>query len=264
MGTNNHSGDRQRSSEVSHKKQGRSHADLTSAWVNLSPDDERELLIALVGNTFGDQPQQHIDVIRASRSRFARKFVRMAGIKITDNVLEIGSGCGFGTRLLAEKAARVEACDISPAYLAYAQKECADLENIEFSRIRSRSLAGFDDDSIDAVVSVSVFIHLNLYDMYWYFREIVRVLKADGRLCFDFADSDKLFQSDLLRPKNGRARATFFTEQAEHYLDDPKQLFQLMQWNSRHGIINVADHCGLRYVRRRGDRLLFKKQSVDR
>ncbi len=264
MGINKQSDNSQPIRKNSQQLQVRTSVTSGSAWVDLSPDDERQLLLALVGNTFGDQPQQHVKVIRASRSRFARKFVRMAAIKKTDTVMEIGSGCGFGTRLLAEKAARVLACDISPAYLAYAEKECAKLANIEFSRIHSRSLASFEDSSIDAVVSISVFIHLNLYDMYWYFREIVRVLKAGGRLCFDFADSDKLFRPDMLRPKNSHARATFFTEQAEHYLGDPKQLFQLMQWNSMHGIVNVAENCGLRYVRRRGDRLLLKKQSADR
>ncbi len=232
-----------------------------SAWIDLSPDDERELLIALVGNTFGDQPQQRIDAIRASRIRFARRFIRLARIKKQDRVLEIGSGCGFGTRLLAEKADRVSACDISPAYLAFAQKECAGIQNIEFAQIRSRSLAGFDDSSVNVVVSISVFIHLNLYDIYWYFREIVRVLKPGGRVCFDFADEDKLFRRDWLQPKNGKSRAAYFLEQAEHYLDDPHRLFQLMQWNSMYGVINVAQQCGLQFVRRRSDRLLFSKTT---
>ncbi len=236
-------------------------SDRPSAWVDLSIDDERELLFALVGNTFGDQPEQRIDAIRSSRMRFARRFVRMAGVKKQDSVLEIGSGCGFGTRLLADKAGRVAACDISPAYLAFARKECTGLHNIEFTQIRSRSLAAFDNASMDAVISISVFIHLNLYDIYWYFREINRVLKPDGRVCFDFADADKLFRRDWLQPGNAKSRAGFFSEQAEHYLDDPYRLFQLMQWNSMYGIINVGRECGLQFIRRRSDRLLFRKAT---
>jgi len=235
--------------------------DQISAWVDLPESDERALLIGLIGHSFGDQPQQHLEAIRASRVRFARRFVRMAKVKKQDVVLEIGSGCGFGTSLLAEKAGQVMACDISPAYLAFAKKQCAGLQNIQFNQIRSRSLAGFDDNSVDVAVSISVFIHLNLYDIYWYFRELSRVLKPDGRLCFDFADSEKLFQRSWLSAKTNQSRNQVFVEQAEYYLDEPQSLFQLMQWNSTYSIINIAQQCHFQFIRRRGDRLLFKKLS---
>ncbi len=234
-----------------------------AAWVDLPADDQHQLLLALVGTTFGQQPEQQLKLIRASRARFARRFVRMAAVSKHHTVLEIGSGCGFGTRVLAAKATRVLACDISPAYLSYARHECADLNNIEFIQTHSRSLTVLADQSVDVVISISVFIHLNLYDIYWYCREIARVLKPEGRLCFDFADSDKLFRRDWLRPANGRSRDHFFVEQAGHYLDGPTDLPQLMQWNSLRGILNVARRCGLRLVRRRSDRLLFKKMPAE-
>lgn len=235
-------------------------ANQSEAWVDLSPDDERELLVALIGNTFGEQPEQQIETIRESRKGFANRFANMAKIKQSDTVLEVGSGCGFGTRVLSEKASQVWACDISPAYLAFASKECADLKNIKFRQIKSRCLSEFGDNSVDVVVSISVFIHLNLYDMYCYFKEFSRVIRTGGYVCFDFADSDKLFRRDWLRPKNGDSRKVFFKEQVEHYRNDPKNLFQLMQWNSKRGIINIAQACGFKFIRRRSDRLLFIKQ----
>ena len=83
-----------------------------NAWVDLGTDDVRELLVALVGYRFGHQPEKRLDEIRKERFSFMEKFINMAGIVSSDTVLELGSGCGFGTRALAQKAAKVIACDI--------------------------------------------------------------------------------------------------------------------------------------------------------
>src|SRR5207253_9333425 len=86
---------------------------------------------------------------------------------------------------------------ISPAYLSLAAKECSDLDNVTFHLIQSRNLSFLERDAVDVVCSTAVFIHLNLYDIFWYFSEFARVVKPGGRVWIDIADSESL---DLCGP----------------------------------------------------------------
>lgn len=171
-------------------------------------------------------------------------------------VIELGSGCGFGTAAIARHASEVIACDISPAYLEFARHECANLSNVQFQVITSHCLSPVDDRSVDAVISMAVFIHLNLYDIYHYFMEFSRVLKPAGKVLIDFADMNRLFGRI---PKRGQDQQ--FLSHAGFYRDDPNALAGLMQWNSARGIKGVAKSAGFRFVKRRGHKLLFKLQA---
>ena len=223
------------------------------AWVGLDIENIREMLIALVGFRFGDEPEKHITEIRRERQAYADGFLKLAGVNANDMVLELGSGCGFGTRALALKAGTVLACDISEAYLSFARQELDDLDNIQFHHVASRDLSPIAENSIDKVISISVFIHFNLYDIYLYFTEFRRILKKGGRVVFDFADSHRL---------NGGIRSKVlidqFLEHAPYYRDVPSNLPGLVQWNSARGIRGAAKLAGFRQVRRRGHRLLFE------
>lgn len=224
------------------------------AWVDLSEEDFRDMLISLIGYRFGREPEKHLEEIRAERSQYIGKFMKMAGVRPTDTVLELGSGCGFGTRVLAQRAGRVLACDISPAYLSVAKKELRDLDNVEFHLVNSRDLSEIADDSVDKVLSVSVFIHFNLYDIHLYFKEFKRILKENGKVVFDFADQHRM--AGRLKLKNLEAQ---FLEHVKFYGQDPSKLPGLVQWNSARGIENAARLAGFKKIKRRGHRLLFRR-----
>ena len=226
----------------------------TQAWVDLDQDDVRRMLISLVGHRFGDRPEEHLDEIRADRSLYAYRFIRMAGIGSDDRVLDLGSGCGFGTAVIAKHAGQVIACDISPAYLEFARRECAELDNIQFEQITSRALSPLQDRSIDKVISMAVFIHLNLYDIHLYFGEFSRILKPGGKVLIDFANQNRLFS----RAPN-RSQDQQFLAHAGFYRDDPTSLASLVQWNSARGIKGVARFAGFKFLKRRGHKLLFRK-----
>lgn len=223
------------------------------AWVDLDEEDFRRMLISLIGNRFGAQPEEHLDEIREERAHYAISFIKMAGIRQADRVLDLGSGCGFGTAAIASHVSEIIACDISPAYLEFARHECANLSNVQFRAITRHNLSPVDDHSVDAVISMAVFIHLNLYDIYHYFKEFSRVLKPAGKVLIDFADMNRLFSRIPNRNQDQQ-----FLSHAGFYRDDPSAIAGLMQWNSARGIKGVAKSVGFKFVKRRGHKLLFK------
>lgn len=229
---------------------------MKKAWLDLSESDVRQLLISLIGYTFGQEPEKRIPDIKVGRRGYANMFIEAAEISGQDTVLDIGSGCGFGTYWLAQKARKVIGCDISPAYLSFASKECADVDNIEFHLVKNRDLSILEDNSVDVAIGMSVFIHMNIYDIYWYFNELKNKLTSKGRICIDFADVEDINFADENDEKHG-----FFRQAAKAYKADPDCLFALMQWNSEQSIVKVAEYFNFELVKRTADILLFQKRS---
>ena len=225
---------------------------MNRAWIDLDPTDVRNMLVSLIGYRFGEQPETRVDEIRAERREYAQKFLRLAGVNKNQTVIDLGSGCGFGTGAIAERAAKVIACDISPAYLDFARLECSARDNIDFREVQPRDLSSIAPQSVDTAISMSVFIHLNLYDMACYFAEFKRVLKPGGKLVFDFADSDRLFG----RFRN-HGNDNLFREHTGYYKENPASLAGLLQFNSIRGITQVAQDAGFKRLKKRGHVLLF-------
>ena len=225
-------------------------------WIDLPEHDVRPMLIALIGHDFGLEPEKRIPEIRESRRNYTNYIADRCRIGKKDVVIDLGSGCGFGTYWLAQRSKYVYACDISPSYIKFASKECSSLNNVSFHLIKSRQLDFLENDSIDVVCSISVFIHFNLYDIFWYFSEFKRVVKPGGRVWFDVADSESL---DLAGPnRNGE----LFSRHAESYKENDSSLPGLMNWNSIASVINIADHFRFENVyKQTGGELLFTKRS---
>jgi len=227
-------------------------------WKDLPDHDVRALLNALIGDDFGLEPEKRIPEIRASRKEYTNYIADKCQISKDDIVIDLGSGCGFGTYWLAQRAKHVHACDISPAYIKFAAKECSSLSNISFHLIKSGRLDFPEKDAIDVICSISVFIHLNLYDIFWYFYEFSRVVKLGGRVWIDIADSESL---DLAGPnRNGE----LFLKHAESYKEKEWCLYGLMQWNSVKSVTNIASHFGFEktYWHSSGQLVFTKKRQV--
>ena len=221
------------------------------AWVDLSKDDMNQLLISLIGYTFGNKPEEKLEEIRISRTNYARNFANLADVKKDDSVIDLGSGFGFAASYLAGICQHVKACDISKAYLEFASRGC-DADNVEFMLLKDHRLEQIDDESIDKYLSMSVFIHFNIYDIYLNLQSAYRILKPGGKVVFDFANMDRLFTSDI-------QANDFFLNAIESYKVDSGNLFALMQWNSFTGIENVAKHIGFEFEQRKNDILVFNK-----
>lgn len=199
-------------------------------------DNLRQMLFHLVGRDFGDEPEKRIDEIREFKKAEARGIVAIAKLRKSDTVLNLGSGCGFISRHIAPKVKRLYCCDISASYLEFAKKECARIENITFHKIDSAHFDFLQSASIDTVIACSVFIHLNLFDTFWYFQEFHRVVKSNGRVWLNIADAEQL---NIKTDRN-------FLRMMQYYRKQPEALPALMQWNSPKVVVKIANNFGFK------------------
>ena len=91
-------------------------------------------------------------------------------------VLDIGSGVGYGSKILAEKASSVVAIDLSEEAVRYANEQYAG-DNIETLVGDGRGLP-LASDSVDVVVSFELIEHLHSQKAH--LHEVDRVLKPNG------------------------------------------------------------------------------------
>jgi len=94
-------------------------------------------------------------------------------------VLDLASGEGYGSCVLAKKAKKVVGVDISEECIAHAKAKYAERENLEFIRGSCISIP-FDRETFDLVVSFETIEHLAEHDKM--LDEIKRVLKKKGLL----------------------------------------------------------------------------------
>ncbi len=226
---------------------------MAGSWNDIQPEDVRSILIGLIGSSFGEHPEERISEIRESRKAYADQAAKLVNLNNTDTVMDLGSGCGFGTYWLADIAKKVIACDISDAYLEFAKKQCTNKNNVQFNKIENTNLGFIPDHSVDKIISMSVFIHMNIYDIYYYFKEFARILKPHGLVCFDIADGDLLDFGAI------GDREKHFLETASIYARKESHLSGLMNWNSEKSIVNIANKFGFERKRRLSDILLFEK-----
>ena len=104
------------------------------------------------------------------RYLFAKQFIK------DKVVLDIASGVGYGTRILAENVKRIIGVDISKEAIEYAKRNYA-CKNCEFL-VGDAEKLNFEDKSFDVVVSFETIEHLKNYKKF--LEEIRRTLKDNG------------------------------------------------------------------------------------
>jgi SAM-dependent methyltransferase len=106
-----------------------------------------------------------------------------------DTALEIGAGGGRFTETLVSKARRVIASEVAPSMLPHLRTRFEENDNVECLLLDGQDLRPLADDSVDAVLSYGVFVHLQHWDIFNYLVEIRRVLVPGGRAVIQHANT---------------------------------------------------------------------------
>jgi len=194
-------------------------------------NSNEQLLAFLVGDYYGEKPENQIDAIKRSKEERAAFLVDKLKLTSELNVLEIGSGMGYTSKHIAKQVKQLHCCDISSSFLKQALEECRDIPNIFFHKIDKTGKLPGEDHSLDVIYSDAVFIHLNLYDIFWYFSEFKRLAKDGGVVWFNIMDPAVKPMSKLI-------------EMAEYYKADRSTLKNLLCWNSLEAVVHTASHFG--------------------
>lgn len=115
------------------------------------------------------------------------KILTAAGVQLEPNdvVVEIGCGVGRLTRVLAARAGRVTALDISAEMLGRARELNPHLDNVDWVHGDGATLSGVPDGVADACFSHVVFQHVPTAEATLsYVREMGRVLRPGGWSAF--------------------------------------------------------------------------------
>lgn len=124
-----------------------------------------------------------------------------------DDVLDLGCGLGRLTRVLAARAARVTALDVSPEMLERARSLHPGLDNVTWVLGDGTTFTGVEDASLDAVVSHVVLQHLPTPELQLgYVAEIGRVLRPGGWAAFSLSTDPAIH-----RPWRRSAREALLT-----------------------------------------------------
>lgn len=161
-------------------------------------DRAREDAYYFVDNALGYRhPDQESHFWRGGEEALDAMLAPLAvAIAPDETILDIGCGVGRLTRVIAKRARRVVALDVSAEMLSRAQALNAELDNVSWVQGDGTSLAGVGDSSVDGCVSLVVFQHIpDPAITLGYVREMGRVLRPGGWAAFQLSNDPSIHRA---------------------------------------------------------------------
>ncbi|MDP9796828.1 SAM-dependent methyltransferase [Catenuloplanes nepalensis] len=201
----------------------RSMGDLNLVWEWNTPD---EMQIQLAGT----QPRDEYLQDRVDRANWIADRLRLTP---ESSIFEIGSGEGVMADVLAPRVGRLLCTDVSRSFLDKARVTCREHTNVDYHHIDNDFLAALPSAAFDGGFSLNVFIHLNVFEFFHYFRQIARILRPGGHFGVNFLDI-------------GGATRDFFHFYAERYLAaNPIEFKGFLSFHGVDVIAAIAIEAGL-------------------
>ncbi len=132
-------------------------------------------------------------------------------------VLDIASGEGFGSNLLADSASKVVGIDKDEVSITHAASRYIR-DNLEFVLGTAESVPVLGEHFFDVVTSFETIEHLRVTEQVAFMNEIKRILKPDGLLIM--STPNKLMYSDEIEFKNEFHEHEFYYQEFRYFLNE--------------------------------------------
>lgn len=150
-------------------------------------------------------------------------------------VLDIASGEGYGSNLLASMAAKVIGVDISEQAILFAQEKYSK-SNLSFT-VGSADKIPLGDNEIDVVVSFETIEHHDKHEEM--LEEFKRVLKPNGVLII--SSPDKLYYSDIPKFSNPFHVKELYQKEFKALMSKHFQYIKMFNQNILYGSLMVSE-----------------------
>ncbi len=133
------------------------------------------------------------------RLEHVHRYAVAASLCENRDVLDLASGEGYGSSMLAEKAKSVVGVDISEESVRHAKKVYGRHENLRFT-VNNMTALEFPDKSFDVVVCLEAIEHICKESQELTIKEIDRVLRPDGLLVI--SNPNRIIYDSMSSPNN--------------------------------------------------------------
>ncbi len=135
-------------------------------------DNKRKEYLQFIGNEWGV-----LDDVNKIMEEYLLNYLNNNSV-----VAEIGIGGGRVANIVAPRVKKLYGFDVAKTMLKKASKALSVHENIEYVHLNSSRFPEKFKNMFDAVYSFDVFVHLDLHNIWAYFKEIKKVLKENGKV----------------------------------------------------------------------------------
>ncbi len=139
---------------------------------NIADEKKRKEYLEFIGNEWGVLKDAEVII-----NEYLLKYVDSNSV-----VGEIGIGGGRIANIVAPKVKKLYGFDVSGEMLKKSAKALTAHKNVEFVHLKGSKFDTGLDASFDVLFSFDVFVHLDLHNIWAYFKEIKRALKPDGKV----------------------------------------------------------------------------------
>lgn len=168
-------------------------------------------------------------------SEHLHRYLLASELCVGKKVLDVASGEGYGSALLADAALHVTGVDISNEAVAFAQKKYLK-SNLVYLQGSATALP-FESKTFDIVVSFETIEHLTEQESMM--DELARVLRPDGLLII--SSPDKLEYTDIPQHENEFHVKELYKKEFETLIDARFSHYQLYGQRLDYGSLIIGD-----------------------
>lgn len=148
-----------------------------------------------------DKAESSLDVFWNEKSDFKKLFDKLD----LTNVIELACGRGRHVQKYIDKAEKITLVDILQKNIDFCRERFAESNKVFYYKNDGYDLHELKSDEYTALFTYDSMVHFELIDIYYYLKDIYRVLKHGGRALFHHSNNCNDYKAGMATVAQGRS-----------------------------------------------------------